>query len=421
MKDFKHVTKKPASSFRWKGISLFIAVIAVLTPLTVLLIQKGAGALESLGQDHTTTKPAPTPLDDKLFGAACTLLPKAVQTGNSLMVNADDGTALQYSINPELQTRVNEYFIKNRVPYAILVAVEPSTGRILALASYSSVDPSWAAEAPYNTYPMASLFKMVTAAAALEQGKISPNSVMAFRGRSASENPRYWDAVPRKRNRQMDLTEAMGKSVNPIYGRIASDLLGTEPLMGVTERFGFNQQILPGVPVKTSQAPRPASTKDLRLLGSGLDHDLRVSPIHAAAITAGFANNGVMMTPRIVDRASRGEREQTVPAPRQLRRIVAPEVANDLTRMMLTTVSTGTSHKAFSTPQGKQLVSTISIAAKTGSIDGTDPKGHYSWFAAYAPANQPKIAIVALVINRERWKIKASQVGELALSQFFSK
>jgi cell division protein FtsI/penicillin-binding protein 2 len=128
-----------------------------------------------------------------------------------------------------------------------------------------------------------------------------------------------------------------------------------------------------------------------------------------------------MMTPRIIDRASRGEQEQTVPAPRQLRRIVAPEVANDLTRMMLTTVSTGTSHKAFSTPQGKQLVSTISIAAKTGSIDGTDPKGHYSWFAAYAPANQPKIAIVALVINGERWKIKASQVGELALSQFFSK
>jgi cell division protein FtsI/penicillin-binding protein 2 len=67
------------------------------------------------------------------------------------------------------------------------------------------------------------------------------------------------------------------------------------------------------------------------------------------------------------------------------------------------------------------MLAGIDIAAKTGSIDGTDPKGHYSWFAAYAPAHEPRIALVALVINQDRWKIKSSQVGEQALEEFFKR
>ena len=67
---------------------------------------------------------------------------------------------------------------------------------------------------------------------------------------------------------------------------------------------------------------------------------------------------------------------------------------------------------------GNPLVN-LDIAAKTGSITGDDPKGHYSWFAAFAPMHNPRIAVVALVINNERWKIKSSQVGEVALEEFF--
>ncbi|NVN93543.1 MAG: penicillin-binding protein, partial [Desulfuromonadales bacterium] len=63
----------------------------------------------------------------------------------------------------------------------------------------------------------------------------------------------------------------------------------------------------------------------------------------------------------------------------------------------------------------------VDVCAKTGSIDGTDPQGHYSWFAAFAPAKNPRIALVALVINQARWKIKSSQVGEQALEEFFER
>jgi cell division protein FtsI/penicillin-binding protein 2 len=86
--------------------------------------------------------------------------------------------------------------------------------------------------------------------------------------------------------------------------------------------------------------------------------------------------------------------------------------------MLSSTVTSGTSRRAFHDRQGRPRLD-VDIAAKTGSINGTDPKGHYSWFAAFAPAHSPRIALVALVINQDKWKVKASYVGEQALEEFF--
>jgi len=359
-------------------------------------------------------------LGDDLFAIASGLLPAAVSSGETLTATAPDGTSLKLSINPALQQRVQGYLEQTRPPYAIFVAVEPATGRVLSLAGYSTVDQNWQQNAAYQVYPMASLFKMVTAASALENNKINPTTVLEFRGRLVSETPKNWDPSPKGRNNKMDVTEAMGKSVNPIYGRIASDLLGKERLKQTCNNFGFNRPLLlPGVPAVPSPAPAVETSNDLRLQGCGLDHGLQVSPIHAAAITAAIANRGRMMAPRLVDQATRNGKELKVPATRELAKVISPEAADNLTRMLLTTVTSGTSRKAFHSPEGRRLTSDMKIAAKTGSIDGDNPKGHYSWFAAYAPADQPRIALVALVINGDKWKIKASQLGEQALAEFF--
>jgi cell division protein FtsI/penicillin-binding protein 2 len=64
-------------------------------------------------------------------------------------------------------------------------------------------------------------------------------------------------------------------------------------------------------------------------------------------------------------------------------------------------------------------LASVNICAKTGSINGKEPEGRYTWFAAFAPAEDPKIALVALIINQDRWKIKASFLGEQALEAFF--
>jgi len=169
----------------------------------------------------------------------------------------------------------------------------------------------------------------VTAAAALENRKISPETVMAFRGRLVSETPKNWDPHPRGRNLQMDLSTAMAKSVNPVYGLVASELLGKEQLQQACNRFGFNRSLLlPGVPAVPSLAPQPETVYELRLQGCGLDHGLKVSPIHAAAITAAIANRGNLMAPRLVEQASRNGKPLEVPAPKVIERVMSPETAN---------------------------------------------------------------------------------------------
>ncbi|HEU0265122.1 MAG TPA: penicillin-binding transpeptidase domain-containing protein, partial [Geobacterales bacterium] len=74
---------------------------------------------------------------------------------------------------------------------------------------------------------------------------------------------------------------------------------------------------------------------------------------------------------------------------------------------------------SFHDRRGRPFLSSLAISAKTGSISGSDPTGNYSWFAAYAPMDHPKVAMVALVINNETWRIKASNVGEQAMAGFF--
>jgi cell division protein FtsI/penicillin-binding protein 2 len=288
------------------------------------------------------------------------------------------------------------------------------------MVAHSVVDPAWEPNSFFNSYPMASLFKIVTAAAALEQKKISPDTVFAFRGKLTSENPRLWDVKPGKQNQQMPLAMAMGKSVNPVFGRLASDVVGRDSIFSYAERFGFNQILLPGTCLKPSSAVKPQTDAELKLMGAGLCREVKISPLHAASMMAAIANDGVMMLPALAQeiRNSRGETvftQKSLP----LRNLVTPATAGQLTRMLATTVNSGTSRKVFHDRRGRSRFASINIAAKTGSINGKDPTGHYSWFAAYAPTDDPQIALVALVINQDKWKIKASYVGEQALEAFF--
>lgn len=462
MQDFKHLSrKKPSDGFSFFGSGncnrrlrtnkdpsrfrlpvlagkqlrqlklslIFLSIILTLTPFCLIAFSQSNAILgriamwidsrpDATPQNAEAAKP-PTVPDH--FEIAGNLLENAGTIGDGLSALNTDGTRINYTIMGGLQKRVYGFLAQHQVPYGVFVAIEPSSGRILGMTSYSSVDPGWAKYSFYELYPMASLFKIITASAALESKKISPETVVEFRGTSYSENPRYWYASPKGKNNRVDVTYAMGKSINPVYGRLACDIAGRNSIMACVDRFGFNQNILPGIPVKNSQAAEPDSDHGLMLMGAGLDHDVKISPLHAAVIMSAIANNGKMMAPALTRNivTEKGAEESSF-APRELRQLVTPETATSLKLMLSSTVLTGTSRKAFHDRRGRPLLH-VPIAAKTGSINGTDPKGHYSWFAAFAPINNPRIALVALVINTDKWKIKASQVGEQALEEFFRK
>jgi len=347
------------------------------------------------------------------------LLSSARVVGNRFESPLSDGGSVIYNLDSELQAKVSRFLSERRVPYAVFIALEPKTGRVIGMVSHSTVDPEWSKKAYYQIYPMASLFKIITASAALEQKKVSPDTLMAFNGKMTSVNPRYWDPRSR-RSPEMTLTDAMGKSVNPVFGRLASSVVGKEQLLLEAARYGFNQQLFPGTSIVQSTVENPQSYAELKLMGAGLGREVKISPIHAVSVIGAVANKGVMMTPLLAERVTSGTGEILFSAsPVELRRLLSEETSAKLAKMLSTTVNKGTSRRAFHDRKGRALLSKINIAAKTGSIDGKDPDGQYSWFAAYAPMEDPQIALVALVVNQGKWNVKAANVGEKALEAFF--
>ncbi len=381
----------------------------------------GRPAVSSTSQDTDSTAKLPRDLDVfSSFRLGAGLLPSARFDGNRFTAPIPEGGTIVYSIDNELQQRVEQVMAQFDVPYGVFVAIEPKTGKVLALASHSSLSPAWAERAYYGVYPMASLFKIVTATAALEQGKVTPDTVIPFRGGLYSESSRYWSTLPKRGAQEMDLTTAMGKSVNPVFGRLASDIAGRESVLRCAERYGFNHYLLPGTPVQPSKAEHPQTEDDLRLMGAGLGREVKISPVHAAVMMAAIANGGTMLAPSLVDEIRNTKDKVTYThVPRTIRSIAAPEVTAQLSQMLSSSVTRGTSRRAFHDSHGRPKIANINIAAKTGSINGTDPEGHYSWFAAYAPIENPQIALAALVVNPDKWKIKAPYLGEQALEAFF--
>lgn len=420
---FKSIAETRVKKNRLKVLLPVIALLLASYPLLFLMkssltflseLSKSSGKRPEKASEQVDTY--------KSFRVAAELLKTSASSGNGLAAMLPDGKKVLLTIDAALQERVRKVMADYNVPYGVFVAIEPKTGKVLAMTGFSSVDPSWGEAAYFRLYPMASLFKIITASAALEQKKVEPDTLFAYRGYSYSENPKGWSVKPGQGGQQMSLALAMGKSINPVFGRLASDVVGKETIMSYAERFGFNQNLFPGAPVVPSRAAIPQDDLELKLMGAGLGREVKISPLHAAVMMAALANQGTMMAP-FLTKEIRDVNNSLVQSevPQSIRRLVTAETASQLSKMLLTTVTSGTSRRAFHDGRGRPKLASVNVCAKTGSINGSEPAGSYSWFAAYAPAEEPRIALVALIINQDKWKIKASYLGEQALEEFFTR
>jgi peptidoglycan glycosyltransferase len=322
-----------------------------------------------------------------------------------------------YTIDPVLQSRVEEVFRKSRPPFGAFVALQPKSGKVLALADLGqeclSHEPVWQG----GTYPAASIFKLVTAAGALEEGLLRSQSLVSFKGNQYRLGPQKL-RESKDRDQRTHFDEALGKSNNVAFGRIASNLLGSRSLRNYSEAFGFNQAIPFDYPLETSKAIIPEESYALARCGAGFGA-VTLNPVHAAMIAACIANRGVMMKPYLIERISQANgRLCYLARPEIFARPIQEKTARDLGWMMVRTVEDGTAAKIFHR-QGKLLLRKKSVSGKTGSLSGDHPPGIYDWFVGFAPVEDPQIAFSAMVINHERGKVKGAYVAEEALKTFF--
>jgi peptidoglycan glycosyltransferase len=290
-----------------------------------------------------------------------------------------------------------------------VVALDPQTGAIkvmYATPSYNDNDPHKKGSTTFNRstqggYPPGSTFKVVTATAAIDSGKYTPNSTVD--GRS----PITVSGVPLSNDNNqsfgsIDLTTALTYSVNTVWAQVGESL-GRGTMTKYMKRFGFYAKPpldYPPSEINTSRPYSPAGrpyppaspNEDIGRISIG-QGGLLVTPMQMAMVASAVANNGKLMKPRFTSKVvdQDGRTVQTI-KPSVASQVMKPSSAQEIAQMMKKVVDEGTGTPA-------QLGSGVDFAGKTGTasvgvagLNLTQP-----WFIGFAPVQNPKVAIAVTV------------------------
>lgn len=399
-------------------------LIAALAALGIALCAAGFvshALVEKSGEDASSVgqlppiKPKPPAVSQALSKIA---LPTPSFDKSGKLVQSVDGYKVTYTLDKSLQKLVEDIYAQYKVPYGAFVAMDPSTGRILAMAEHSSSEPEKRGLCLRATYPAASLIKVITGAAALKTGKVTPATQVRYEGNPYRLTERKISPNNAKRERLVaSLTDALAKSNNIVFAKMGINVVGAAGLESELNDFCFNREIPFEFALQKSTAIVPSETWPLGQTAAGFG-DVYVSPVHAALIAATVANKGVMMKPWMVEKVEdqagnvlySGEAETFA-------KVIEPDLAKTLSEMMTATVANGTGTKVFKR-YAKKLTNTVSVAGKTGSLSGDDPPGRYEWFIGFAPQDNPKIAVASLVVNKgQMWHIKGAYAAAAAMKE----
>lgn len=335
----------------------------------------------------------------------------------------DDRYEIVSTVQIGLQEKIESLYRRYDPMYAAFVALDPESGEILAMADHSRIGH----ENNLNlrgTFPAASVFKIVTSAAAIESAKMGANTPIPFTGSYSTLYKRNLTWQESRWTRKVPLSEALGKSINSIFGKVAIKGVGREGLQHYANAFGFNQAITFDMPVDISNVVVPEDDFGIAESGSGYTKKQTLSPIQGALIAATIANDGQTPQPTIV-RAVYDETKfpvyQFTPSP--MGSPISAETARQLALMMEKTITQGTARKTFRDYDRHPVLKKLFIGAKTGSLTGNDPQGKYDWFVGFARSHEDprkQIAFASLIVNDRFWRVKSSYVAREVLIEYFS-
>ena len=323
-----------------------------------------------------------------------------------------DGEAV-LTLDARLQKKLQRTLTSYDVPYGATVLLDPRTGRVLAMAEHTRGQPQATNLSLKAISPAASIFKIVTAAALLEQG-YSPEEPVCYHGGNHRLAPRLLADDSRRDNACLPLSTAFGHSANVVFAKLADRGLTPELLRAVAARFLFNATIPFPSPVETSRAEIPEDRFGLANTAAGFG-DVRLSALHAALLAAVVANRGVLVPPWVVELVQGAEPAPPLAEPM---RIIDERVAEALGAMMRETVTRGTAQRAFSRPPRE--LRGVHVAGKTGSLNEQRPFRDHTWFVGYAPAEDPQVVVASVVVNGPLWRVRAPWVAREALAAYFA-
>lgn len=353
--------------------------------------------------------------NDLLTGTADSLFWQRMQ---ELVTGAQpQGSSVELTLDPVAQQAALDALGGQQ---GAVVAIEPSTGKILAMVSTPGYDPNTlsthdtaAANTAYQdllnadgnplrnktiqeNYPPGSTFKLITAAAALESGEYTPESVLSapttYTLPGTSTTLPNFGGSSCGADDQTTLANALRISCNTAFASLGVDL-GDDAIREQAEKFGFGDDSLT-VPMKVSESSYPADPNAAQTALTAIGQEsVRSTPLQMAMVAAAIANDGELMTPYLIDTVRTADLDvisQTDPS--VYSQAVSADTAQQLTDMMLGVVQSGSGTAA--------QISGVEVAGKSGTAQtGVEGESPHAWFTAFAPADNPQVAVAAIVLN----------------------
>jgi peptidoglycan glycosyltransferase len=298
-----------------------------------------------------------------------------------------------------------------------VVALDPTTGAVKAMASVPGYDPNTASSetglsrlnkapgspifnrATQSAYPPGSTMKVVTATAALDSGQFTPSSILS------GASPQVIGGVPLsnaggEQFGDIDMTTALTHSVNTYFAQVG-EKLGTSTMYQYMNRYGFfhdpqldypsGQMIPSGLYGPKGQLLPQSAPADIGRVAIG-QANLTVTPLQMAEVAATVANKGVLEKPTFVQQVTDPDgRTISSLSPQTQSTVMSPKTSSELTSMMTKVTQEGTA--AGLTVLG------LPFAGKTGTAEIGDPANgiNQPWFIGFAPASDPKVAVAATI------------------------
>jgi membrane carboxypeptidase/penicillin-binding protein len=245
---------------------------------------------------------------------------------------------VQTSIDRSLQDYLIKKLDRKNSSQIGIVAMDPEDGRILSLVGYDRSDPL---NNPCldSSFPAASIFKIITAAAALEKGNLHLDSRLQYNGGKYTLYKSQLKEKTNKYTNKISLKDAFAKSVNPVFGKLGLLYLGKEELESYAKAFGFNRPINFEIFLSPSPIVLTDEPYQWAEIASGFNRQTKMSPVHGALISATIFNQGRLIEPTIIDRIvdEKGvELYQSQPA--TIDQAFAPETSDELDELMKATI-----------------------------------------------------------------------------------
>ena len=319
---------------------------------------------------------------------------------------------LKYYNDSSYSKIILDYLKTNKVKFGCVLISDLKTGNIISISEaytkkrektkyYNKPVLSLSSE-----YPSASVIKIITATAALENDIKYVNNDIPNGGNYHAFIRKRFLFFPIKLRDRVSLEFAFANSINLSFGIVGNEV-GMESLEDYAKRFGFNKKSnLDNI----SESIYTISNDSMEIAksASGFTKDIRMSPIHSLEIARAIGDDGMYKYSLFYE-------GQKLPTPRK---ILKDSNLVKLQTFMQATVDYGTAEGGFK-KEMKEKPTNLVIGGKTGNLNGDYPEGRYTWFVGYAKNDNKGIAISVMLLNQNQTRTKSVRVAAFAIKKWF--